>query len=429
MGFILSQHDLKNLQLGTVDAETKKPTILVIITSRREPSKLRFRQLEHKYNLVFWVLDRNVVHDEQSRRIVRLLRDNRLDPDSVVGFSEEPSLLAAVLATQLGSVYTSPQSICRAQHKAVFAQIARKIDENYPPTIAIINPDQTSIDLEYPVFIRPARGSVSEFAYRIDSEDDLAKTLKAVFGKNRTLKFWQHACETYLEKPPPVSSFLLQPFIEAPQFTVDGFVYKGAVRILGIAESIYDERREHFLRFDLLTNFPQDVQGGLQALLERTIGALGFDNSNFSVEFFLANGREIILIEFNTRASAAFTNIYCERYQSSLIDMMIQISLGNRPNVSFKDESRLASNCVLRVKQDHYIKSIPTPEEVEQLKEKYGLIDIDILVEAGKKLSDYKQDSYSYRYAFVDIAGNSRQEILDKLGKVRTELKFELEPV
>jgi len=108
---------------------------------------------------------------------------------------------------------------------------------------------------------------------------------------------------------------------------------------------------------------------------------------------------------------------------------MIQISLGNGPNVSFKDESRLASNCVLRVKQDHYIKSIPTPEEVEHLKEKYGLIDIDILVEPGKKLSDYKQDSYSYRYAFVDITGDSRQEILDKLGKVRKELKFELEPV
>ncbi len=429
MSFILSQHDLQNLQLGMIEAETKKPTILVIINSRREPSKLYFKQLEQKYNLVFWVLDRNVVHDEQSKRIVRLLRDNRLDPDSVVGFSEEPSLLAAVLATQLGSAYTSPQSICRAQHKAVFAQIARKIDENCPPTIGIINPDQTGIDLEYPVFIRPARGSVSELAYRIDSEEDLAKTLKTVFGKNRTLKFWRHACETYLEKPPPVSSFLLQPFIEAPQFTVDGFVYKNAVRILGIAESIYDERRESFQRFDLLTNFPQAVQGDLQSLLERTIRALGFDNSNFSVEFFLASGKEIILIEFNTRASAVFTNIYSERYQSSLIDMMIQISVGNGPNVSFKDESRLASNCVLRVKQDHYIKSIPTPEEVEHLKEKYGLIDIDILVEPGKKLSDYKQDSYSYRYAFVDIAGNSRQEILDKLGKVRTELKFELEPV
>lgn len=407
----------------------KKPIVLIISKTHNESSKLRFEQLKDKYNLVFWVLDRNVPHDKQSRQVIGFLRKNKLHLDSVVGFSEEPALLAAVLAAQLGTVYTSPQSICRAQHKAVFAQIARKVNQCYPPTVNITYPHQTDIDLEYPVFIKPSRGSLSECAYRIDSEEHLARILKVMFKKKRDLRFWQHACESYLERCPPVSSFLVQPFIEAPQFTVDGLAYRNDVHILGVTETIYDEQRKSFQRFDLLTDFPLNVRRKLQTLLEELVRELGFTNSNFNVEFFLTKDDEIILIEFNARASAVFTNIYSQHYENSLVDIMIQISLGNKPDVSPQKELKMASSCVLRVKEDCYVRSVPTREEIKHLKEKYDLIDIDSLVEPGKKLSDYKQDSYSYRYAFVDMAGNSRREILDKLERVKGELKFVFEPV
>ena len=404
-------------------------TTLVIVKASSEPSKLRFRQLHGQYDLAFWVLDQNVPHDTQSEQIVDFSKRHKLHLDSVVGFSEETALLAAALATRMGTVYTSPQSICRAQHKAVFAQVAQQVDGCYPPTITITDPNQTSIELEYPVFIKPSRGSVSECAYRVDSREDLARILKTVFGKKRNLRFWQYACETYLKDPPRVDSFLVQPFIEAPQFTVDGLVFRNTVQILGITESIYDERRESFQRFDLLVDFPQNVQRKLHTLLEKVVRELGFNNSNFNVEFFLTGDNDIILIEFNTRASAVFTNLYNQRYRNSLIEMMIQISLGREPDTSLRDKPQIASSCVLRTREDCEVRSVPTPEEIEYLKVKYDLIDIDLLVEAGKRLSDYKQDSYSYRYAFVDLAGDSCQDVLDRLEGVKKELRFELEPV
>ena len=137
-------------------------TTLVIVIDSSEPSKLRFRQLQGQCDLAFWVLDQNVPHDVQCEQIVEFSERHKLHLDSVVGFSEEPSLLAAALAIRMGTVYTSPQSICRAQHKAVFAQIAQKVGGCYPPTICITDPNQMSIDLEYPVFIKPSRGSTSE---------------------------------------------------------------------------------------------------------------------------------------------------------------------------------------------------------------------------------------------------------------------------
>ena len=108
---------------------------------------------------------------------------------------------------------------------------------------------------------------------------------------------------------------------------------------------------------------------------------------------------------------------------------MVQIALGSEPDTSLKNESQMASSSVLRGKADYSIRSVPTPEEFEYLKGKYDLTDVDLLVEAGKRLSDYKQDSSTCRYAFVDLAGNSRQEILDRLESVKKELRFEFESV
>lgn len=51
------------------------------------------------------------------------------------------------------------------------------------------------------------------------------------------------------------------------------------------------------------------------------------------------------------------------------------------------------------------------------------------LVAPGTKLSEYEQDSYSYRYALLDIAGDSLTEIREKLAYARRTLRFEFAAV
>lgn len=57
------------------------------------------------------------------------------------------------------------------------------------------------------------------------------------------------------------------------------------------------------------------------------------------------------------------------------------------------------------------------------------MLGIRILVEPGKKLSDYKQDSYTYRYALIDIAGKNKSEILNTLELVKKKLTIKLVPL
>src|SRR5262249_9663258 len=102
----------------------------------------------------------------------------------------------------------------------------------------------------------------------------------------------------------------VQPFIDVAQYTVDAFVFHQKVHIMGVVQSIYTEDRKSFKRFDFPGDFPKDLTGKLQDLLEKVVKTVGFDNSGFDLEFFLTPGGELLIIEMNTRVSRGFNALY-----------------------------------------------------------------------------------------------------------------------
>ncbi len=86
----------------------------------------------------------------------------------------------------------------------------------------------------------------------------------------------------------------------------------------------------------------------------------------------------------------------------------------------------LASSCVLRSFEDKKVVRVPTRQEIIALKKSGHIEFMRVLVDPGYKLSDHEQDSYSYRYALVDVLGHTRQEIFGKLEFVKHQLHFEL---
>lgn len=389
-----------------------KPTVLILTAYPYE--KQYFSGLEHIYRFLFQRFHFRSYPHSQANHIIKQLRKRNIYIDGVVGLVDETSALASLIAQNLGLFGTSPRSICLAQHKALFSRIASKINRYYPKT-HLITHDSPIPHSSYPAFIKPSRGALSVQAYMIDSEIQLKKTLQKLKHQKRKLIPWfQSFVKQYVKNAPPVDLFLIQPFVEGKQYTVDGFVYKNRLQLLGFTESIYTKDRKSFERFDFPARLSQEIEKEVYAIVSKLVHVLGYNNAGFNMEFFVTSQNNIVLIEFNTRIAKQFIPLMKEHYKKSNLEMIIQIALGMTPDTSEKENKRMASSCVLRVPKDHMVVKVPTKKEKADIVKRFDLIAYHVLVKKGKKLSDYKQDAYTFRYAIADIAGESLSEIKQK---------------
>lgn len=408
------------------------PTVLVILNGPTQD--IYFTELAESWNLHFFLFDPELSPEEHVRVLLQKIATAGWHLDGVVGVTDEPSIVAALLAERLGLTTTPPVSIYRAQNKAVFKQFATQVAPAHPPTFVLTRPAEGAeiVGEElFPAFIKPARGSLSVDSYLVHSPDHLHSVLKSVFRKRRQLVDWAELFFQHWAQPddPPSRSFLLQPFIDARQFTVDGWVCQGQMGLFGVTETVYTPDRKSFERFDCPAHLRAPVYRELEAMLTQLVALLEYDNAVFNMEFFVTDNEDIIPIEFNTRLSIQFSPLWRQRFTKSNIDVMLEIAIGRTPDPQPLPQPRRASSCVLRTYQDQLVTAVPTPTEIATLKAAGYLESVRLLADVGTKLSDYKQDAYTYRYALIDIAGNTHKDILRKLEYVKQHLHFGLVPV
>ncbi len=329
----------------------------------------------------------------------------------------------------MGKPGPAPEALYIAQHKAIFARIARDINRHYPDTVVLEKEQVIRVDGKlFPAFIRLAKGSLSMHSYMVNCKEELKEILPKLFHIKRPLLVWSRSFyEQFAQaSDPPIECFLLQPFLNFRQYTVDAYVFRGRMRILGITESIYTLDRRSFQRFDFPGDLPPSAMHELHAMLVRLVERLQFDNAGFDVEFFLTPDNHIILIEFNTRLSLQFVPLIYQWYEISALEVMSLICIVIEPQLIPRSLQLLASSCVLRSFEDKKVVRVPTRQEIIALKKSGHIEFMRVLVDPGYKLSDHEQDSYSYRYALVDVLGHTRQEIFGKLEFVKHQLHFEL---
>jgi hypothetical protein len=104
--------------------------------------------------------------------------------------------------------------------------------------------------------------------------------------------------------------------------------------------------------------------------------------------------------------------------------MLSELALGRLPNLQKKEIRCLGSSIPLRINDDSIVVSVPSKKSLETLEQELGIMSINIYVTEKSKLSDYRQDAYSFRYGVVDIAGKSLREIRMKEKKLMKKLKI-----
>lgn len=401
-----------------------KPTIL--ITNRRYP---QFAYLEKEYNLLWHPVDSNRSLSEQADEIEVMLSKKKITLDGVLGlFTDAPPIVAAMLAQKFNLISPSVESMYHTQNKAVFAEIMKKNDLPLPTTRAFKIPHSEPFYLRYPLFIRPIKGSFSAGSFIIHTRADLEKNL--AYLRTSHIPIVQPCFESFFtahdKKYQSLDSwYIAQHFIRARQYTLDAFVYKKKVHIIGVTQTIYTNNRRSFKRFDYPGDFPSNKHAMLQKIAQKMVHATQYDNGAFSMEFFLTRANKISIIEMNTRLTYQFIPLYEQRYAISPFEMALSLCLGKMPNIEKKENKNRASSFPLRVWKDMIVKKVPTAAELKELTTTYDALGITIDVAINKKLSDYRQDAYSYRYGVIDIAGETDSIIQKKFANLIQKLPVE----
>lgn len=374
----------------------------------RESIRDFFTQFENKYTLLSYTLNKNASPSE-------ILADiNRKFPkiDAVIGSTDKTSVIASLIANERKCVGPSPLSILKAQDKAICTEIFKNIVPNFPPFCILTSSNLNQCAVSFPAFMKPVKGALSKKAYKITRNEEIEEHFLAANLNLDPYIIWYQEAFTHIipENDIHLNSFILQPYIQAPQFTVDAYVFKKKVFIIGITKSVMTPDGMSFERFEHPAVFESDLEGRLHTILEKVVDELEFDNSFFNLEFFVKDNT-IIPIEFNTRIAHQFIPLFQAWYNENIYEQMVLLALGKKPHLHPKTEPLIATSFVLRTTKDAYITYTPTEEEIKQFEKEYGLLSFIPLGETGKKLSESPQDSYSFRYAIVNIAGHTQEEL------------------
>ena len=388
----------------------KKPTVLLY-----QGDSTFFDDVRSDFNLVFIHPDKTLSPIELVQKTIRRFHADNIKIDGVVGTTDEASIFASYTADLLKLPGTKPHSIYAAQNKAAFSNIVAKITPHLIADFQIITKEQPIVQIPFPVYIKPVKGVMSKYAFKISSQEELNTALDGITFHERDNinwynEFFQKEGTTDIKSS---DSFIAQKLIKGRQLTVDGYVSRKKVYIIGFTESILNETKTSFVRFDHPAMIDNRIETEILSFLEKYTATTHYDNAGFNLEFFITETGEIQIIEFNTRISGQFSPLFACRYTESSLRMIFDLAVGHDSILKINDHPQAASSFPLRVYEDKKVVKVPTATEIAEIKKLHPeIVEITIKLKSGTNLSDYRQDSYSYRYGIIDIKGDSIDKIL-----------------
>jgi hypothetical protein len=363
--------------------------------------------------------------------------------DAIIGFWDFPvSTMVPILCQRLGLRWPSLESVIKCEHKYWSRLEQRRVIDEYP-RFGLVDIDHLDrgVDLpegvSYPAWLKPVKAFSSELAFHVADRDELQDAAAAIHeGIGRVGEPFQFVLDQ-LDLPPEMagvggSACLAEEAVAGAQVTVEGYSYRGEVRVYGVLDSVTCEGIPSFLRFQYPSTLPAGVSERLIDISRRVIQGIGLDNSTFNIEYFWDAERDTIrLLEVNPRHSQSHAELFEQVDGMANHDNMLQLALGREPRLPHREGSYdMAAKWFLRHFEDGVARRVPTAEEIAQVERDVPGCTVDVIVEPGDRLSDlHDQDSYSYKIANIYVGAADEQELTQKYERCVAGLPFEFDPV
>jgi len=253
------------------------------------------------------------------------------------------ALGAALLAERMGWPGTPVNAILACQHKLHARQVVESVcpESNTPfallparygdPAPALL-PD----GLSYPLFIKPVKAAFSVLARVVRNREELHEMTRFGAWELWVIRHLVEPFERVARRRLPTAGTAHRLLIEAPvrarQYNLDGYVFGGALRPLGVVESVMYPGTQAFMRFDYPCAIPDTGREKAIDTARRFLAAVDFTHGLFNMEFFYdAATDKLTVIEINPRMAAQFSDLYLRVDGIDLHRVNLELAWGRDP--------------------------------------------------------------------------------------------------
>jgi hypothetical protein len=353
------------------------------------------------------------------------LRRHDPAPDGVVAFDDYPaSLLSVAIAEALGLPGPSLKSALICHHKLWSRVVQREAVPDAVPRFQPINLydayRREDIALDFPFWLKPIKSSLSHLAFRVRSmtEFEQVRTLARRQLPSFAAAFNELLDLSGVQGPEGFGHvrgdwLIAEETMRGRQCTLEGYVQAGRMHVMGIVDSIRLPNRVSFTRFQHPSILPAPAQREMIAIAETVLRRTGFDDGTFNIEFFLdARRAQPMIIEINPRFCPQFSDLYAKVDGTFGHEVLVELAAGLKPSFARRRGRHMtAASFVLRTLRDRIVLRSPSPDEVTRIEETFPEAYVDLIAAEGDRLSDLAQDSYTYRYALINLGAGSRAEL------------------
>jgi hypothetical protein len=363
-------------------------------------------------------------------------------PAGVIAFDDYPaSPLAVLLAAALGLPGPSVESALICHHKYWSRLKQREAAPESVPPFRFVELDRrygpSELGLAYPFWLKPVKSSLSHLGFRVGSPDEFEHARAAA---RRQLPSYAAAFKDMLRLAPGLAGAGLPPaagdgliaegLVGGWQVTLEGYVQRGSMGLLGITDSICVPGHPSFSRFVYPSALPAAVQEAMAAIAERVMRHIGFDDGQFCAEFFYDEARRRIwLIEINPRFCPQFSDLYAKVDGTSGHQVLVELAAGLTP--SFRrgqGPHRIAASFVRRRFADARVVRAPGDADLARLAAALPDCHVELLAREGDRLSELAQDSYSFRYAVINLGAADATALAERYALACRLLPYEFAP-
>jgi hypothetical protein len=333
--------------------------------------------------------------------------------DGVVGTKDRSALLAAVIARRRGLPGPTVEALFACQHKPTSRRLQQQVVPDATPRFELVS--GPALPFRPPLFVKPVVGRLSQSARRVDSVDDLPEP-----GENDEYAAGYRAVAELAGVADGFERFLAEELLEGAEVTLEGYVHRGRVTVIGVTDSLKYAGTNSFEGFVYPSSLPRPCLEEIEGVASRLLPALGFDDGFFNVEFFVPQSGPAKVIEVNGRIASQFAPLVQALHGRSTYDALFALACGDDPAWSRDEPAGVSLSYVMRRFEDAFVEDVPEPQP-----------NIEVLVRPGALLSEQHatNDPASFRLAILYQTGVDREAALARARERAAALTFRLRPV
>lgn len=332
------------------------------------------------------------------------------------------ALAAAMLAERMGWPGTPVNAILACQHKFYARQVLQKVAPEANPRFQLLDAAYgrpIPEGLHFPAFVKPVKAAFSVLARRVDNRQQLHAHTR--FGRwelwviRRLVEPFDRMVRARLgTHVPSAHRMLLETPVQASQYNLDGYVFKGEIHAVGVVDAIMYPHTQAFMRHQFPTRLGPSVQARALDVARRFLAAVGFTHGLFNMEFFYDPASDrITVIEFNPRLASQYSDLYRRVLGVDLhaIGLALAHDLDPASLPVGEASAGAAASFVYRVFAPGDPVVMPSHRQQRALEQAYpGALLFLYPKSAGPIARDFKWLG-SYRYAIIHLGGNDEADL------------------